>query len=391
MVNSIFFKILKIWRFVWIHGFSRTLYKLIGRYRRLGRFISGLKIWKFRGQKYNVGVIGCGQFAFATVGYFLGRSGRYRFARAYDPDVNALDSFCEFYRVGEPVRRVEDFEYSDLDVVYIASNHASHSEYAIQALRQGVSAYVEKPVSVNWDQFRALGAAVSEHRAEIFVGYNRPFSKAIETLKRLNAGVDSPFTLSCFVVGHFIESDHWYRDPAEGTRVCGNLGHWLDLSVHLLFTKALPEFLDIRLSVADREAPDDNLSVSITSSNGDLINLILTSRAEPFEGINETVSFNQDDLIATITDFGRPVSGRGIVTCVKNTGPRMSAIGRPYFSTYTGTNTGEILMRSECLRLLCWRLKIWCCLVIGSCVFFLMPRNTDGQLFSLTHGIVRSF
>ena len=296
-------KLLKIWRFYRIYGFARTLYKLIGRYRGLGRFISGLKVWKVRGQKYNVGVIGCGQFAFATVGYFLGRSGRYRFARAYDPDGKALESFCEFYRVGAAVSLADNFEYSDLDVVYIASNHASHSEYAVQALRHGVSAYVEKPISVNWDQFTALGSAISEHRAEIFVGYNRPFSKAIETLKRFNVGVDSSFTLSCFVVGHFIESGHWYRDPAEGTRVCGNLGHWLDLSVHLLFTKALPEFLDIRLSVADREAPDDNLSVSITSSNGDLINLILTSRAEPFEGINETVSFNQDDLIATITDF----------------------------------------------------------------------------------------
>jgi len=299
----VYLKLLKVYRFYRIYGFSRTLYKLVGRYRSLGRSISRLRVGKLNRQKLNVGIIGCGQFAFATVGYFLRKSGSYRFTRAYDPNVNALDSFCEFYKVASPVSLVEDFDYSDLDVVYIASNHASHSEYALRALRHGVAAYVEKPLSVNWDQFSALGAAISEHKAEIYVGYNRPFSKAIDTLKRFNAGMDSPFTLSCFVVGHFIESDHWYREPSEGTRVCGNLGHWLDLSMHLLFTKALPEFLDVRLSVADQEAPDDNLSVSITSSNGDLINLILTSRAEPFEGINETVSFNQDDLIVTITDF----------------------------------------------------------------------------------------
>jgi predicted dehydrogenase len=250
-----------------------------------------------------VGVIGCGQFAFATIGYFLKKSGGYRFAQAYDSDAGALVSFCEFYKVGRPAKRLEDLDFSQLDIVYIASNHASHAEYAIRALSQGVSVYVEKPLSVNWDQFRALGKVFSENKADVFVGYNRPFSQPIARLKQFNAGAVTPLSLSCFVVGHFIDSDHWYRDPNEGTRVCGNLGHWLDLSVHLLCTKQLPEFLDIRVAVADPENPDDNLAVSLVSSSGDLINLVLTSRAEPFEGINETISFNQDDLIATITDF----------------------------------------------------------------------------------------
>lgn len=298
-----YLNLLKVWRFYRIYGLSRTVYKLMGRYRALGRLIIVFKDWKRGGRKYSVGVIGCGQFAFATIGYFLKKSGGYRFAQAYDSDAGALVSFCEFYKVGRPAKRLEDLDFSQLDIVYIASNHASHAEYAIRALSQGVSVYVEKPLSVNWDQFRALGKVFSENKADVFVGYNRPFSQPIARLKQFNAGAVTPLSLSCFVVGHFIDSDHWYRDPNEGTRVCGNLGHWLDLSVHLLCTKQLPEFLDIRVAVADPENPDDNLAVSLVSSSGDLINLVLTSRAEPFEGINETISFNQDDLIATITDF----------------------------------------------------------------------------------------
>ena len=65
--------------------------------------------------------------------------------------------------------RAEEFNFSDLDAVYIASNHASHTEYAIKALRHGVSVYVEKPLSVNWDQFSAFGAALMESRSNVFV------------------------------------------------------------------------------------------------------------------------------------------------------------------------------------------------------------------------------
>ena len=46
-----------------------------------------------------------------------------------------------------------------------------------------------------------------------------------------------------------------------------------------------------------------SIAISLTSERGDLVNIVLTARSEPFEGINETINFQQGDVIAKIDDF----------------------------------------------------------------------------------------
>jgi predicted dehydrogenase len=54
-------------------------------------------------------------------------------------------------------------ENPDVRVVYIASNHASHTPYALSALNAGKTVYIEKPICVDWQQF-----------AQIFLGWLSP-------------------------------------------------------------------------------------------------------------------------------------------------------------------------------------------------------------------------
>ena len=71
----------------------------------------------------------------------------------------------------------------------------------------------------------------------------------------------------------------------------------------LSWADCLPSYLNVSISYSKSSTPSDNISVSITSSRNDLISLIFTSRSEPFEGVNETINFQQGDLIAKIDDF----------------------------------------------------------------------------------------
>ena len=100
-----------------------------------------------------------------------------------------------------------------------------------------------------------------------------------------------------------IPNEHWYRNPKEGTRICGNLRHWRDLAVHILSWKDLPEKWRISIAYSSKVDLDDNISISMTSARGDLLTFVLTSRSEPFEGINETINFQQGAIIAKIDDF----------------------------------------------------------------------------------------
>jgi predicted dehydrogenase len=303
---SIPIHIRKFLRFVGIYGPMRAWYKAAGRLR-LGAFLPTL-----RPRAADVGIIGCGQFAFATIGYFIQTAG-HRFGACFDTDSKVQADFARSLRVPmAPESAAGLLRHPGLRTVYIASNHASHAAYAAQALNCGYDTYVEKPVAVSQAQFVALLKARAGSKARLFAGYNRPFSAALRELRALTP-IDprQGITLQCFVAGHKLEPGHWYRQPDEGTRICGNVGHWLDLMVHVLAWRGLPDRLDISLLWADDEEPDDNVSISIRSNRADLFSVLLTSRNEPFEGINETINFQHGETSCKIDDFRQMVVWQG--------------------------------------------------------------------------------
>ena len=290
----------KFLRFITIYGLSRTWYKAAGRLRLNG------KLPRLRRTIPDVGVIGCGQFSFGTIAYYL-RSHKHRIVACFDIDREKQITYASSLGVSATPETVHEFfRYPDLRIVYVASNHASHTPYALQALSKGIDVYIEKPIVVNHAQLVELQRARARSNARVFAGYNRPFSKAVQLLReQLIVDKDKGITLQCFVTGHTIAADHWYRDAQEGSRVCGNAGHWLDLFTHFMSWRGMPDKIQITLTVADPEKPDDNMIISIATDRNDLFSLMLTSRTEPFEGVNETINFQHNNTIAKIDDFRR--------------------------------------------------------------------------------------
>ncbi len=295
---SIFTSVRKVIRYTTIYGLGRTWFKAAGR---LG-ISAGLP--RFMPSLSDVGVIGCGQFAFATIGYFL-RGQSHHLGTCFDINPKAQDAFARSLGVTGTPRSIEEFlDHPGLRTMYIASNHSSHTPYALQALARGIDTYIEKPIAVTQTQLVNLVRAKKESKARVFAGYNRPFSGAIQLLRRLMTIDNSKgITLQCFVSGHAIPADNWYRRPEEGSRVCGNVGHWLDLFVHILSWRGMPDKIQITLTVADPAHPDDNVAISISSDRGDLFSVMLSTRAEPFEGVNESINLQHHETIAKIDDF----------------------------------------------------------------------------------------
>lgn len=296
----------KFLRFVGIYGVGRAWYKAAGRLR-IGVGWQGL--WA---RSPDVGVIGCGQFAFATIGYFI-RTAGHRFGACFDTDAKAQANFARALGVEHSAAHAQELlQLAGLRTVFIASNHASHADYAVQALRHGLDTYVEKPIALSHGQLVELLIAKAAAKSRLFAGYNRPFSGAIREL-RARAPIDPAqgITLQCFVAGHKLAADHWYRKPEEGTRICGNVGHWLDLLVHILAWRGLPDSLDIHVVWASDDEPDDNACIAIRSDRGDVFSVLLTSRNEPFEGINEAIHFQHGETTCKIDDFRRMVLWQG--------------------------------------------------------------------------------
>ena len=263
----------KIFRYFLIYGLGRTIVKIAGRYRKVPLHYFFPKLFLKKYTKV-ISLIGCGQFGFSTISYFLFNQQGDKFLECYDihkPNQHSCAKFWNFTEQDNPDKLISN---PDCQLVYVASNHYSHTDYAIRALEMGKVVYIEKPVAVNYEQLNRILITIKNTESKLFAGYNRPFSDAIIQLKKWQPS-KSPITLNCFVVGHKLERHHWYRNPQEGTRVCGNIGHWLDLAVHLLASRhQVPDTFHISLAYSKDTERDDNVAVSITTDFNDLITII---------------------------------------------------------------------------------------------------------------------
>lgn len=294
----------KVFRFFRIYGFSRTLIKVAGRSRN-----KNLR-WFFKSSyikhKPSTSLIGCGQFGFSTISYFIQRKKGNIFLDCFDINTEKQKSCSDFWGYRMTKSAKELFENPKCKYVYIASDHYSHTPYAIEALNNNLLVHLEKPIAITKEQLKDLLIAKNKSNGALYAGYNRPYSKAIATIDKKLKDTKNSLTLGCYVFGHKINKGHWYRDPIEGTRVCGNIGHWLDLSMHLFNVRGrFPERIDISITYSDKNEPDDNISIAYVTDFGDVITIVLTSRNEPFEGINETINLQCGEVNAVIEDFRR--------------------------------------------------------------------------------------
>lgn len=340
-------KLKKLLRFISIYGFSRTINKAIARMR-----VGNKKIYWKRGRK-NISIIGCGQFAFSCISYFLARNKGNVFLDCYDIELKNAKSLGYYYRFRNVVNTPEELVLNkELETLYIASNHATHTTYAIQAMEKGVkSLYLEKPLSTSYEQFLSLINNQRKYEATLYVGYNRPYSQAVKKLQSALGDIKSSnnaFSVNYFISGHLIGDDHWYRNYDEGTRVCGNMGHWLDLSIHILSWRALPETISIQIAYSNINESDDNITVNMTTEKGDLVSIMLTSRTEPFEGINETVNFQYQDTIAKIDDFRKITIWQGDKLMKKRFFPKdvghKRAVLQPFYNEKENRNWNEVIV-----------------------------------------------
>lgn len=308
----------KLIRFARLYGWQRAVNKAVARSRakppgRRSDWARWLHPFVPR-RPATISLIGCGQFAFSCLAYFLRKRRGNAFLSAFDTDPAQAQSLGRYYGF----RHVADtpevvFNNPDLRLIYVASNHASHAPYAIEGLRRNVDVYVEKPLAVTRTQLVELLRAQRQSTGQLYVGYNRPYARAIRLLRErvMASAPGGAFSINYVINGHRIPADHWYRRPDEGTRVCGNLGHWIDLTIHLLAWRELPDWIDIQIACAHPAEPDDNLSVTFVTDRHDLVTILLTARSEPFEGISESINVQYGNSIVRIDDFRRMTVWQG--------------------------------------------------------------------------------
>lgn len=342
------FKIRKVVRYVRMYGFSRTLVKIRGQYHMNA-------VATFEGQRWlnpgcrnpgvierNVAMIGCGNFAFCNLAYYLSKESPNFLRVAYDTDRRRSLSLCRRYGGEYVVADWHDIlKDSSVKIVFIASNHSTHAEYAIECIKSGKHVHIEKPHVVSEDQLRALLKTMRRFPdCKVFLGFNRPKSYLFKILKKEFSKETGPTMINWFVVGHAIPNNHWYYERQEGGRILGNVSHWTDLTLQLISVeKAFP-------CVITSATPNGSVSdfvVSIVFADRSCAAITFAAKGEVFEGVTEILNLQRGNLLASLTDFKKLKLTRGMHTVSHEPLLRDHGHGSNIAHSFTGVNSPNIL------------------------------------------------
>lgn len=188
-----------------------------------------------------------------------------------------------------------------VEIVFIASNHATHAEYAVACIDAGKHVHIEKPHVVSEEQLNRLLASMSQHpEAKVFLGFNRPKSSIFLQLQEVVAKESGSLMLNWFIAGHAIADGHWYFADNEGGRVLGNLSHWTDLTLHLVtMEKAFP----CTIVPATPAGAKSDFMISVLFADGSCAAITFSAKGETFEGVREVLNLQKGNLLANISDF----------------------------------------------------------------------------------------
>lgn len=294
-------KLRKVRRYVGLYGFNRTWMKVRAQ-RHMNRRYAALPENPGPSRPGgHVAIVGCGQFGYSTIAYYLRRNYGRVLRACMDIDIHRAASLCETYDLRYYTDDVGQIMADpEIDLVYVASNHATHADYAIAALRAGKAVHIEKPHAVSEDQLRRLCDAMEETGGKVSLGFNRPESRFGELIREALFAEEGAAMFNWFIAGHRIDPDHWYFAEKEGGRILGNFCHWTDFVYQMVPAE---DRFPIVIEPTQASQTDNDIAVTFKFGDGTIAALTFSVKGYTFEGVRERFAAHKGNLLVSMDDF----------------------------------------------------------------------------------------
>lgn len=206
-----------------------------------------------------------------------------------------------------------------VNTVIIGTRHDSHGRYVLDALRAGKHVFVEKPLTISEEELEEI-VALYRFAAEqggapvLMVGHNRRFSPAMRAIREHFSGVAEPLIANYRVNAGFIPRNSWVQDSAQGGRILGEVGHFVDSLQYITGGTPVSVYAIAPVDVA-RRYNNDNVSVEIAFDNGSVGHITYVANGAPAMP-KEHVEVFGGCRAASMTNFQQGVfySGRSSAT-----------------------------------------------------------------------------
>ena len=263
--------------------------------------------------------------------------------------------------IAAAVGRSYDFQFATTDaeraiaelppsaLVVVATAHDSHASLAGLAAEAGHRVFLEKPPTVTADDVARLGKVMASHPGMVEIGYNRRYHPLVRRAHERIRSNPGPTSITCTVKELPFQSDHWYFWANQGTRVTGNLCHWIDLAVSLLDDGVLPVSVTLSPRVIGSVVDDEERVLTVTFDDGSLLTILGTSRGDDIRGVQEHIDIRRGGTTITIDDLWKMKVRSGGIERNYRTLFRDKAHGRMYREAFGHASRGAKRQRTVCL------------------------------------------
>jgi len=164
----------------------------------------------------------------------------------------------------------------NIDLIFIGTRHDTHGKIVLESLKAGKHVFVEKPLCINKSELVEIENYLQKHKNQILmIGHNRRYAPLAEKIKQ--EFFDIKKMMYYRVNAGYISMDHWVQDGKQGTRILGEMVHFIDFFNY--FSESDP--VSVNVSSLENTGYEinktDNLIATIEYENGDVATLLYTA------------------------------------------------------------------------------------------------------------------
>ncbi len=300
-----------------------------------------------------IGIVGAGSFAIGTLVPALHDSGLTKIVSVASASGQGARRLAEQYAVSRIASSASEvIADPDVDLVVVATPHASHAEIVTEALSAGRHVFCEKPLALTEDELDEIERAFRESASLLMVGFNRRWAPSVNTVADVLADRSGPLCIDYRVSAGPVPRGHWYEDRRQGGRLLGEVCHFIDLC-RFLVDRPVTEIRALASSAPREELLlSSDLQVSMRFADGSLASILYAAGGHPATP-KERIEVLGDRHTAIIDDFRiLTIDGRSRRTPQdKGHRSQMAALRRA-LAQGTGRSIGSSAIESARLTLL---------------------------------------
>ena len=221
----------------------------------------------FHGKKGVVGIIGAGNFTSSTI---LPNLKKINANIKYIASSGGLSStiIAKKYKIANSTTDYHQIlNDENIDLVMITTQHHMHAKMAIEAINEGKSVFVEKPLALNQAELDEVIKNYNSKDVNVSVGFNRRFAPLAIKMKKVLGSSSTPINIVATMNAGFIPNDVWVHDmKIGGGRIIGEACHYVDLCSYLTGSKVISVCMNAM--GINPEENTDNASILLKYENG---------------------------------------------------------------------------------------------------------------------------